>query len=326
MIQVSKLISYEAYEDEIEKLMKLLHALGIPIPDNAQLLEEAVEAFKFLYYATFAEERSADPTIEKARIHVGLRDLATKINKAWSKAGSEAIRPHLERMVQGAVRMNEKSSILDDAANKTSELYVGCLALGCGWPVSLDDPAGSSGGTNPDVILARCGHRWSIAVKTIHGEPSQTIFGNIAGAARQIERSGTIGIPFINLKNRIDQSALMPEGKVYTEVEEANSTLRDAMVPIIQLLRDDIVDQDWLDTFKDKRARPVVAFMAQAVTSFRDANFKEIFVPIRQVTALTVPPLPKGQTQLHGLDLEALKLVVELNEELQDAPTAIGPP
>jgi hypothetical protein len=213
--------------------------------------------------------------------------------------------------VQGAFRMNEKKSVFDDAANKTGELYVGCLALGRGWLASLDDPVRSSGGTNPDVIIERSGQKWSIAVKTILGKPSQTIFENIVSGVRQIEQSGTIGILFINLKNRIDQLLLMPDGKVFTTLHDANSTLRPAMLEIIQRLRDDIVDEDWLGTFQGKRARPVVAFMGQAVTSFRDANSREIFVPVRQTMALTVPPLPKGQTDLHGRDREALLLICD---------------
>ena len=84
MAQVLKLISYEAYDDEIEKLMALLGNLSIPIPDNAQITKEAIEAFKFFYYATFADERSTDLTIESARVHVGLGDLAAKITRASS--------------------------------------------------------------------------------------------------------------------------------------------------------------------------------------------------------------------------------------------------
>jgi hypothetical protein len=314
----TKLIPFEAYDGEIEKLMTLVRDLGLSAPDNAQITREAVEAFKFLYYATFPEERSTDLKEEEARIHVGLGDLATKINKACSKAGSDAIRPHLEKMIQGTVRMNESSCLTDDAANKTCELYVGCLALSRGWSVVLDDPVKSSGGSNPDVIIDRDGQKWSLAVKTIHGHSSQTIFDNISNAARQIENSGKVGIPFINLKNRIQ----LPASSVYATVNHANSSLSDAMVKLIQQLRDEIVDDDWLRTFKGELARPVVAFMAQALISSRDENSKLIFVPVRQIVSLTVPPLPKEETlaRLGKLDCEALNLIIDLNEELQASP------
>jgi hypothetical protein len=311
-----KLITYEAYDDEIEKLLKLLGHLSIPVPGDAQLAREALVAFKFLYYSTFQHE--APPTfsaIDNARIQVGLGDLATKINKAWSKAGDQAIRPHLEKMVKGAVRMNERNSVIDDAANKTCELYVACLALGLGLTARLDHPVKSSGGRNPDVIIDYQGRSWSIAVKTIHGYSSKTIFDAVDKAAHQVQQSGTVGIPLVNLTNRIE---LSPQN--YNSIGEANAALCDAMVRIVQRLRDDIADDDWLATFKNKLARPVVAFMAQLLTSFHASDSKEIFLPVRQLVALTVPPLPTTNLTLSGLDLDALRLITDLNVELQASP------
>jgi hypothetical protein len=214
--------------------------------------------------------------------------------------------------------MNEASCVTDDAANKTCELYVGCLALSRGWDVVLDHPVNSSGGSNPDVIINRNDQKWSLAVKTIHGHSSQTIFDNISSAARQIENSGNVGIPFINLKNRVQLST----SSVYATVHDANSSLKDAMVKIIQRLRDEIVDNDWLQTFRGELARPVVAFMAQALISCQDETSKLVFVPARQMMALTVPPLPgKGTSaRLGKLDCGALDLIIDLNDELQVSP------
>src|SRR5262249_23738827 len=151
--------------------------LGVEFPPNAPILSEENAAFRFLYNAVFADERPAD----SAPFLVGFGDVATKINKAWTRPGSDVLLAHLANMVRGSVLLNVKGTILDSAANKTSELYIGCLALGRGWRIALDDPDKSSGGANPDVILERQGHSWSIAVKTIHGTSNQTLFENIKG-------------------------------------------------------------------------------------------------------------------------------------------------
>jgi hypothetical protein len=229
-------------------------------------------------------------------------------------------------MVQGAVRMNDASLVTDSAANKTCELYVACLALGCGWSVSLDDPEKSSAGLNPDVIIDRNGSKWSVAAKTIHGVPSQTIFDNIKSAIRQIERAKESGIAFINLKNRVDHAQLLPTGAVYASVMNANHALDGIMRDVINKLRAEITDEDWLEAFRGKLARPVVAFMAQSlasahISSDEDSriNTGEIFVPIRMIMALPVPPLSRDPS-LTSLDLEAWNLLGELNRELQATP------
>jgi hypothetical protein len=315
----AKLITFETYDKEIQKLMQLLRDLGLSIPENAKLLSDDLKAFQFLYYAVFADERPADLNVETARIQAGLGDLATKINKAWSKPGSEILRPHLAKMLQGAVRMNDVSDVTDEAANKTCELYVGCLALGRGWLIALDDPDKSSGGLNPDIIIELGGKRWSIAIKTIHGASSQTIFDNIKSAVRQIEKSKIPGIPFINLKNRIDQSKLLSADIVYDTVIDANTALRRNMEEIIRRLRADIVDNDWLEAFQGKLARPLVTFMAQTLATAHVAQAQKLFVPIRQLMVLPVPPLPR-EPNVIGLDREAWDLTMGLNDELQATP------
>jgi hypothetical protein len=85
MIQapVPKLISFEAYANETTRPMVSLRQAGIELPDDAKIRSEEFKAFEFLYYSTFADERPANlDQRSRARIHAGLGDLATKINKA----------------------------------------------------------------------------------------------------------------------------------------------------------------------------------------------------------------------------------------------------
>jgi hypothetical protein len=117
--------------------------------------------------------------IEHGAALAGLDDLAAKINRARRTPGFIPLRPHLANMVRGSVRMNIKSRVTDAASNKNSELYVGCLALGAGLDIELEDPDKGARGKNPDVLLNFEGPNWSIAVKTSHSSVPQTIFDSI---------------------------------------------------------------------------------------------------------------------------------------------------
>ena len=219
-------------------------------------------------------------------------------------------------MLDGAVRMNAKSPSTDAAANKNSELYVACLALGAGMiPVELEDPVKSADGINPDVLLNRYCHPWAIAVKTIHSSKPPSIFANIDKGVEQIERSGRDGIVFINLKNIVNDKHAPPGP--FSSPDEAVAALLAAVDAIVHGVKSEIVNGDWIQAFADKQARPVVAFMAQRTVLASVAGVGLVPVPVKAIRVSTFPP---ATDVLTGLDAEAFKLLEELNEELQKNP------
>ena len=176
-----EIIPFEVFDEEISKLSALLDTLGVEIPDDADITTQTYASFAALYYSVFADERPSmtrADEIEKGTALAGLGALAAKINRAAQTVGFDQIRPHLAKMVEGSLLMNGRNEVTDDAGNKNSGLYVGCLALGAGCEIELEDPNKSGGGTNPDVLLRYAGQDWSIAVKTSHSATPQTIFGN----------------------------------------------------------------------------------------------------------------------------------------------------
>ena len=80
MIRPVKIIPSEVYTLEIDKLMKLLHELLIEIPQDAHIRSDDLEAFKFIYDATFPKQRPNDLSSEHARIHVGLGDITVVLH------------------------------------------------------------------------------------------------------------------------------------------------------------------------------------------------------------------------------------------------------
>jgi hypothetical protein len=246
----------------------------------------------------------------------GLGDLAAKINRAAASSQFDTLKPHLKKMVTGAVRMNDVSSVTDEAANKNSELYVGCLALGAGMSVDLEDPNVSAGGQNPDVLLMFDDAQWSIAVKASHSAKALTIFGNIEKAVSQIERSGRSGIVFINTKNILGHKAMIANGH-FSSPTEAVAAVGGAVDAVVGDVRSSIVRDDWLQLFTGKLARPLVVFMGQVTVSAMIPTIGPAFVPVKAIRILAAPPAPEDESLLVGLDAKAWKLATALNEELQ---------
>ena len=315
-----ELVRFDAFEAEIRKLELWLDELGIQPDQGSDVVQQASQAFRALYYSVFAVERpsmSRGQEINEGAALAGLGDLAAKINRARASPHFSTLLPHLKNMVRGAVRMNMKSSVTDDAANKHSELYVGCLALGAGMSVELEDPVASGGGKNPDLLLHGRGRDWSIAVKTAHGSSAPSIFANIKGAVKQIERSERDGLAFVNLKNLVDHEALATASP-FPNPGDATFAVSQQIDAITARLRAEIADDDWIELFTGKRARPIVAFMAQITASAYVIPGVPMFVPVKVMRALPFPPAPESADLL--VEDDAATLLEALNEELQRNP------
>ena len=104
-----ELVRFDTFEAEIRKLESWLDELGIKPDHGSDIVQQATRAFRALYYSVFADERptmSRVQEIAEGAALAGLGDLAAKINRARASPHFSTLRPHLENMVRGAVRMN----------------------------------------------------------------------------------------------------------------------------------------------------------------------------------------------------------------------------
>jgi hypothetical protein len=319
MHPLDEIVPFDKFDAEIKRLGELLDELEIAAESGSNLEDQTYLAFTTLYYSVFSDERPSmnrADQIEAGAALAGLGDLAAKINRTRNTTGFDQLRPHLAKMVQGSVRMNAPSSVTDEAANKNSELYVGCLALGAGLDVELEDPNKSAGGKNPDVLLSFEGTEWSIAVKTSHSASPPTIFDNIRMGVEQIERSGRNGIVFINVKNIIDHNALAVASP-FASIDAATAAVAAQIDGINNSVLSAIVEEDWIDVFKGKRARPLIAVMGQMTVSGELIPGLQMFVPVKVLRILTAPLAPSDSGKLVGVDAAAWRLLEKLNHELQ---------
>lgn len=312
--QNDEIRSYGHFDDEIRQLAKLLTDLGIEVDFDSDLNQQTYSAFRALYYSVYANECPEDwDRARDAGALAGLGDLAFKINRAVASAGLDALRPHLQSMVEGAVRMNAQSSVLDANANKNCELYVGCLALGAGLAVDLEDPVKSAGGTNPDVLLKFLEKDWSIAVKASQVFKPPTIFGAISGGVGQIERAQRPGVVIVNVKNILDHEKLISAGP-YPSPDAAVDAVCAAIDTIKDAVRAEIVDHDWDDLFRGKFARPLIGFLGQVTVPAMLPVVGRVFVPVKTMRILRVCDAVR---KLDGRNEEAWQLLDKLNHELQ---------
>jgi hypothetical protein len=254
-----------------------------------------------------------------------LGDLAAEINRARLSSCFDGIKTHLANMATGAVRMNSKSAVTDEAANKNSELYVGCLALGAGLNIELENPDKSANGKNPDILLVFENSDWSIAVKASHGPSAPTIFGNIKKGVEQIERSGTKGIVFVNLKN-ILQHRDLASASPFCSVMAATDAIGKRVDKIAEAFQREIAVDDWAELFSGKRARPLVALMGQITVSTQISRGPTMLVPAKVMRIFHAPPIASDAV-LTVVDAAAWRLLEKLNHELQrnaGSKTAIG--
>jgi hypothetical protein len=140
-----QIVPAAAFEAEVQKLESLFGDLGIEISDGSNLAELSRRAFVELYYATFVSERpktTHEQNLAEVSVVASLGDVANKINRARKSTEFNTVHAHLKNLIKGAVRMDAPSSVLDNAANKDSQLYVGCLAFGAGMQVELEPVPG----------------------------------------------------------------------------------------------------------------------------------------------------------------------------------------
>jgi hypothetical protein len=311
---------YGQFDDEIQKLAKLFVELGIEVNFESDLHQQGFAAFRALYYSVYSTEGATISDWDKAKdagALAGLGDLAFKINRAALNPAFQSLRPHLRNMLAGSVRMNA-SAILDEASNKNCELYVGCLALGAGLTVDMEDPKHTGGGKNPDVLLRFRERDWSIAVKASQVRKARTIFGAIEKAVDQIEQSGRHGIVVVNLKNILshdDFGSVQP----YPSPDAAIAAVTSEIEAIMEEVRSGTTEGDWRDLFEGKLARPLVAFMGQVTAPAHMPGVAgRVFVPVKTIRVL--PVVDAVQRPLTGLNAEAWDMLAVLNEELQLNP------
>jgi hypothetical protein len=303
-------VPFEAAAAKVDEFLALLESIGVSVAADSQSESDALAMFDVLEVWRRHRPMPTDHR-DLVRAALGFVDLAGKVVSVARHRDFLELRPHLELISKGSVLQNSTSSILDDAANKLAELYIGCLVMKQFTNVSIDHPIKAKG-DNPDVMFDFRGQRWALALKTLHSSNPQTIFDNIRRASDQIEASkAQYGLIVLNTKNLLSHNALWPSPDVSQPEENAKAALIGQLNAIALSLRW-VPAEDWKSILGPARkAKPPILFLGQsafsAVPTYPVAGPQ--FMPLKIFHAHLVP---------EGDPVGSMKLANGLTHEMQE--------
>ncbi len=259
------LVSYEFATSVVDNFHTLLstHKINPPAPSKVQ--DDLFSMAELFEIWLNPQDYIAQPCLIRAA--AGAHDLASKVLCARELPEFETVLSHLRLMAEAPdfsrITLMDGSSVRDDLSRKYAELYLACLAIHCGTGLTLDDPVNSKG-DNPDVMMQFEGKTWALAVKTISSTQGQSVYENIAGAAKQIERSSAeAGLVVINAKNVIPHDTIWKNE--YGNLDEAVAALKAVASEICTNASDNRPNEEWQDIFRGESTVAPVLFILQTV-------------------------------------------------------------
>jgi len=171
------------------------------------------------------ERQSADALEDIA----GFVTFARKVVRIFSHRDFLELTDHMRMLESGKIKLNAPDTDPNTEGPKLFELLIALSVFPIGSNIKLDDPAGGSQGTNPDV-LADVGHQsWAFACKLLYGQRGLTVKRATAKGIDQIERSAAAkGVVVISINNLLDHAAIRGDiSKGWASITEPIQLMRD---------------------------------------------------------------------------------------------------
>lgn len=305
---------FEDADEVVSRFIALLHANGITPAIGSNLENEFLSPLELLESTRNAGGLVGSP--ELIAEAGGMYDLAAKLLAIETQPEFRTFLPHLRLFEAGAEFASavqpKTADVRDDVNRKLTELYLGALAVHFAFDVQLDHPVKSKG-DNPDVMFevrpdGFPPSTWALAIKTVSTKSGQTIFDNIAKAARQIDAPACLadrGMVVINLKNSLQNDQLWKNP--FGSLAESREALQAQVDALIHAAEADRPLTDWMPVF-ERRTSPLVLYFAQTVVRLRLQNGSEI---------PTILKIAKVANPLSRQDPIAAHIAVQLNHWMQ---------
>jgi hypothetical protein len=247
---------------EFKKLLKR-HEIAV---ESGSKLDQELDSVLYVILTDLDPQAGESLSQERLRSLMGIHDLVSKIVAVKESEDFEELVPHLRKLNKCAVLQNQRSSVLDQEANKVIELYWATVCMRIGSDVRVDDPDSSSKGANPDVLVTINGARWGFACKTLHSPKGRTLRDNLVSAIEQINCSeAEIGIPVINLKNVVDHERIWPSGVSFPSLQFPLTGVDSFGHSLVAALLDEVGVAEVCDLFKGSKVVPgCLLFMQSA--------------------------------------------------------------
>jgi len=275
---VAHLFEFEALlkEHGITISQKVLQARGPSDLGSSDLGDASYSLLEVLF--VFRNEMAVGvPNDQRlARDLAGLADLMAKLLGIKRHPEFTKLVPHLHYLANCRLLLNQRSSILDQEANKIIELYWAalCLSIG-GMDLELDQGGSES---SPDVLVNLSGRRWAFECKTPQASTQESrglaLRSLLEKAVRQINGPpAEVGIPIINAKNLIDHERVWTAPGNSAVYEHALDAMEEAPLRMTVDMMAQVGREELCRLFSGGKSLPCFLFFLQSTTLVHLSQF-----------------------------------------------------
>jgi len=296
-------IPFNAFEPLTAALKNALSKAGIAITPGGELDRLCDLTIRLARGELSQTERQRADALESI---AGFVTFARKIARISFHNDFPELTDHLRRLESGKIKLNTPDTDPKTEGPKLFELLIALSVFPIGSNIKLDDPAGGSQGTNPDV-LADVGHqRWAFACKLLYGQMGLTVKRATEKGIDQIERSpATKGVVVISINNLLDHAAIRGDiTRGWGSIDEPLQLMRDTVERKREQLKGEFSEADLKALFVGKKAEPVILLYSHALAIVRSAvDDRPIPALIRFLSSMTFGDVSTASTTLNRLNL-----------------------
>lgn len=305
-------IPFSAFEPLITAFKNALTKVGIAVTPGGELDRLCDLTLRLARGELGRTERQSAETLESI---AGLVTFARKVLRISSHSDFAELTDHLRLLESGKIKLNAPDTDPDTEGPKLFELLIALSVFPIGSKITLDDPAGGSQGTNPDVLADVDHQRWAFACKLLYGQIGLTVKRATEKGIDQIERSAaTKGVVVISINNLLDHAAIRGDiTRGWASIDEPIRLMRETVDLKKEQLKNEFSEADLKALFAGKKAQPVIVLYAHALAIVKSAlDERPIPALIRFLSAI-----PFGDTSGASIVLNRLNLA------LQDQPDIV---
>jgi len=304
-----RVVPFSSFEPLVGEFRNSLTKIGIAISPGGALDKLCDLTVRLARRMLSQSEQESPEALEGI---AGFITFAAKVVEVSAHTDFAQLTDHLKLLESGKIKINSPDTDHKKEGPKLFELLMALSAFHIGSNIKLDDPAGGSQGTNPDILADIDKQRWGIACKLLYGSIGLTVKRATEKGIDQIERcAATTGVVVLSLNNLLDHTAIRGDiTQGWPGIDKPLQLMRDTVELKKKQLKAEFSDVELNGLFAGKKALPVILLYTHAMTVVKSA-----------VDSRPIPTLLRFLSQIPFGDTSAgIITLTRLNLSLQDQP------